>query len=208
MSSASLSRLLRQDITSAPGLVSLLLALGLGYYLGTKASSGSSFRQLGPRIIRGKGAQDQDDSDEDSDDEDLGEVIDEKDWVNMQSLRAKLMEECKLVLIVRTDLKMDKGKIAAQCGHATLACYKTMMAANPDIVRQWERIGQAKVALKCSSEEEMRRLEESAKALNLCARSIRDAGRTQVAAGSRTVLGIGPGPVKLIDQVTGHLKLL
>jgi len=50
-------------------------------------------------------------------------------------------------------------------------------------------------------------------------------GRTQIAAGSTTVLGIGPGwpplvfrihnalirslgPVKLIDQVTKHLKLL
>lgn len=34
-----------------------------------------------------------------------------------------------------------------------------------------------------------------------------DAGRTQIAAGSRTVLGIGPGPAKLIDEVSGHLKL-
>ena len=33
-------------------------------------------------------------------------------------------------------------------------------------------------------------------------------GRTQIAAGSRTVLGIGPGPVKVIDSVTSHLKLL
>jgi PTH2 family peptidyl-tRNA hydrolase len=33
-------------------------------------------------------------------------------------------------------------------------------------------------------------------------------GRTQIAAGSRTVLGIGPGPVKTIDKVTSHLKLL
>ena len=29
-------------------------------------------------------------------------------------------EECKMVLVVRTDLGMQKGKIAAQCGHATL----------------------------------------------------------------------------------------
>ncbi|PWN98489.1 peptidyl-tRNA hydrolase [Tilletiopsis washingtonensis] len=134
----------------------------------------------------------------------------------MQALKARVMDECKLpeaeaseqVLLVRTDLKMDKGKIAAQCSHATLACYKAMLVSNPTILKQWERIGQAKVALKCPNEEEMQRLEAAAKKLNLCARSIRDAGRTQVAAGSRTVLGIGPGPVKLIDQVTGHLKLL
>lgn len=33
----------------------------------------------------------------------------------MNVLKAGLLEECKLVLLVRQDLKMDKGKIAAQC---------------------------------------------------------------------------------------------
>eukprot|EP00041_Stephanoeca_diplocostata_P029282 m.861093 g.861093 ORF g.861093 m.861093 type:complete len:94 (+) comp23530_c2_seq4:777-1058(+) len=37
---------------------------------------------------------------------------------------------------------------------------------------------------------------------------IRDAGRTQVAAGSRTVLGIGPAPLSAIDMFCSHLKLL
>ncbi|KZT21717.1 peptidyl-tRNA hydrolase [Neolentinus lepideus HHB14362 ss-1] len=118
------------------------------------------------------------------------------------------MEPCKLVLVVRTDLKMTPGKIAAQYVHATLACYKSLVSKNPGLVRQWERIGQAKVALKASSEDELLELEAIAKSLNLCARSIQDAGRTQVEPGSRTVLGIGPGPVSLINQVTGHLKLL
>lgn len=52
---------------------------------------------------------------------------------------------------------------------------------------------QAKIALKASSEDQLLELEAVAKSINLCARSIHDAGRTQVAAGSRTVLGIGPG---------------
>ena len=37
---------------------------------------------------------------------------------------------------------------------------------------------------------------------------VMDAGRTQVAPGSKTVLAIGPAPVKAIDEITGHLKLL
>lgn len=123
----------------------------------------------------------------------------------MQSLKAGLLEECKLVLLVRTDLKMAKGKIAAQCSHATLACYKSLVVSNPKLVKHWEKIGQAKVALKCSSEEEMNELEKKAKAVGLCAKSIRDAGRTQIAAGSKTVLGIGPGPVGLVDSITGEL---
>ncbi|KAJ2971781.1 hypothetical protein NUW54_g12420 [Trametes sanguinea] len=67
---------------------------------------------------------------------------------------------------------------------------------------------QAKIALKATSEEELLELEAIAKSLNLAARSIVDAGRTQIAAGSRTVLGIGPGPVELVNKVTGKLRLL
>ena len=36
---------------------------------------------------------------------------------------------------------------------------------------------------------------------------IHDAGRTQIASGTATVLGIGPGPSSVIDNVSGHLKL-
>ncbi|KAF9634091.1 Peptidyl-tRNA hydrolase PTH2 [Lasiodiplodia theobromae] len=119
-------------------------------------------------------------------------------------------EECKLVLVVRTDLKMGSGKIAAQCGHATLACYKAFLRQAPDspLLRRWERYGQMKVALKCTSEEDMQLLQAQALSMGLCAQVIHDAGRTQIAAGSATVLGIGPGPVSVINQVTGHLKLL
>ncbi|KAH8835419.1 PTH2-domain-containing protein [Flagelloscypha sp. PMI_526] len=116
-------------------------------------------------------------------------------------------EECKMVLIVRTDLGMSAGKIAAQCSHATLACYKTMLKSNKRLLRQWEKNGQTKIALKCQDEEELLVMEAQAKSLNLVARSILDAGRTQIAAGSRTVLGIA-GPVRLVNQVSGKLRLL
>lgn len=52
---------------------------------------------------------------------------------------------------------------------------------------------QAKIALQIASEDELLLLQATAQSLNLCARDIQDAGRTQIAAGSRTVLGIGPG---------------
>ncbi|EGG08857.1 uncharacterized protein MELLADRAFT_104740 [Melampsora larici-populina 98AG31] len=132
----------------------------------------------------------------------------------VMNAKAGPMEECKLVLVVRTDLGMTKGKIAAQCSHATLACYKALRKGNPSLLKHWEYTGQAKIALKLEStdgtseEDEMLLLKAKAKSLGLCARDIQDAGRTQIAAGSRTVLGIGPGPVALINQVTRHLKLL
>ncbi|KIL71034.1 hypothetical protein M378DRAFT_66616 [Amanita muscaria Koide BX008] len=100
---------------------------------------------------------------------------------------------------------MSTGKIAAQ--HATLACYKVLLNTNPVILRQWERSGQTKVALRCSSEDELLKLQAQAQGLDLCARSIQDAGRTQIAAGSRTVLGIA-GSAKLVNKITRKLRLL
>ena len=37
---------------------------------------------------------------------------------------------------------------------------------------------------------------------------IEDAGHTQIKAGSKTVLGVGPAFSDLIDPITKHLKLL
>jgi len=53
----------------------------------------------------------------------------------------------------------------------------------------------------------MLELKEKAKALNIPAYIVHDAGRTQIAAGSATVLALGPSTIPLLDQVTGHLKL-
>ena len=102
------------------------------------------------------------------------------------------------------------GKIGAQCGHATLACYKHFLRTAPDspVLKRWERLGQAKVALQIKSEEELEMLQAQALSLGLAAHIIHDAGRTQIASGSATVLGIGPAPKSVLDQVTGHLKLL
>ncbi|RMD44131.1 hypothetical protein DV735_g1033, partial [Chaetothyriales sp. CBS 134920] len=119
-------------------------------------------------------------------------------------------DEVKLVLVTRTDLGMTKGKIAAQCGHATLACYKAL-AANPahrPLLRRWEGAGQPKIALQAKGgQDQLETLQGRALSLGLCARVIRDAGRTQIEAGSMTVLGI-LGPKSVVDQVTGDLKLL
>lgn len=82
------------------------------------------------------------------------------------------------------------------------------MTSKGQVVQRWESSGQLKVALQVKSEEELLTLQAIAQSLNLTAKVIHDAGRTQIAAGSATVLGIGPGPKSLIDQVTGHLKLL
>ena len=79
---------------------------------------------------------------------------------------------------------------------------------NSAVLRRWERQGQAKVALQVKSEDELAVLQATAISLGLVAEVIADQGRTQIAAGSHTVLGIGPAPKSLIDKVSGKLKLL
>ncbi|NXH14136.1 PTH2 hydrolase, partial [Bucco capensis] len=115
--------------------------------------------------------------------------------------------EFKMVLVVRNDLKMGKGKAAAQCSHAAVSAYKQAQRKNPDLVKQWEYCGQPKVVLRAPDEETLSRLLGDAKHLGLTVSLIQDAGRTQIAPGSTTVLGIGPGPADVVDKVSGHLKL-
>jgi PTH2 family peptidyl-tRNA hydrolase len=76
------------------------------------------------------------------------------------------------------------------------------------VLKQWERLGQAKIAVQTKNQEEMLELLGKARSLGLTAEVISDAGRTQIEAGSLTVLGVGPAPKSLVDQVTSHLKLL
>jgi len=54
----------------------------------------------------------------------------------------------KMILVVRNDLKMGKGKIAAQCCHAAVGAYEEARVKIPAILRKWEYTGAAKIAVK------------------------------------------------------------
>ncbi|KAJ6348571.1 hypothetical protein OIU77_006196 [Salix suchowensis] len=120
---------------------------------------------------------------------------------------ADILDDFKMVLVVRNDLKMGKGKIAAQCSHATLGLYKKLLKRAPTALNRWEMCAQPKVVVKIESEEDMLVLQERAKSLKLPTHITIDAGRTQIAPNSRTVMAI-LGPVEVVDDVTGGLKLL
>ncbi|XP_043489125.1 peptidyl-tRNA hydrolase 2, mitochondrial-like [Polistes fuscatus] len=115
-------------------------------------------------------------------------------------------QDCKLVLVVRSDLKMGKGKVAAQCAHAAVAAYKNCIKY-PLVLRAWENCGQVKIAVKVNNEDELRAVAKASREVGLITNVIQDAGLTQIAPGTKTVCAVGPGPAKSIDLVTGHLKL-
>ncbi|XAR70846.1 Aminoacyl-tRNA hydrolase [Bertholletia excelsa] len=117
-------------------------------------------------------------------------------------------EELKMVLVVRQDLKMGAGKIASQCAHAATGIYSELMQSQRILLRQWELCGQPKIVVTCKNQQEMNRLKEAAESIGLPTFVVADAGRTQVLAGSRTVLAVGPGSRASVDSVTGKLRLL
>ncbi|MFI5404714.1 MAG: peptidyl-tRNA hydrolase Pth2 [Candidatus Gagatemarchaeaceae archaeon] len=114
----------------------------------------------------------------------------------------------KQAIVVRSDLKMGKGKLAAQAAHASLSAAEQAMGRRSPWFDNWKDGGQAKIVLKVQSEEELQELFRKAKAAKLPASLIEDRGLTQLEPGTVTCLGIGPGPDEDIDRITGKLKLL
>ena len=110
----------------------------------------------------------------------------------------------KQVLIVRNDLKMGKGKIAAQCSHASI---EAMLKGHNRDFEEWRSQGMKKIVLKVNSKKELFDLFEKLKK-RFPAALIKDAGLTQVESGEPTCIGIGPVEEEEIDRHVKELKLL
>ncbi len=117
------------------------------------------------------------------------------------------MGNIKQVIIVRTDLDMGKGKIAAQVGHSCVLGAENVRKSKPEWFEEWWT-GQEKIIVKVTSLKELENVKKHAIDLNLPWSEVTDAGHTQIAPGTTTCISIGPAPAELIDKVTGTLKLL
>lgn len=114
----------------------------------------------------------------------------------------------KQVIIVRADLDMGKGKMAAQCCHASLLSYLEAQRQDKDTAKRWLDSGQKKIVLKVEDEEALRKLSAAFKFKKVPCALVDDAGLTQLPPGTTTALGVGPWKSGEIDQFTGKLKLL
>lgn len=110
----------------------------------------------------------------------------------------------KQVILVRQDLKLDKGKMAAQAAHASV---ESVLRSDKEIIKKWRNQGMKKVVLKVKDEKELMKYNEEAKDFNLKTAVITDAGKTRIAPGTVTCLGIGPDDEEKIDRITGNLKM-
>ena len=137
----------------------------------------------------------------------------------------------KQMIVMRRDLKMRKGKIAAQAGHACVEA--TLMAlaregrlgevrVTPDQswvyledegtratpLSDWFDAGVAKVCVYVDSEEELLDLAVRGRELGFAVALIRDAGHTEFhGEPTYTCLAFEPLAAEQIDPLTGELPL-
>ena len=106
--------------------------------------------------------------------------------------------------MVRKDLKLSKGKLAAQVAHAS---FSSSQLASRTAVKAWERDGQKKVVL-AAEMKQITELKKKCRKLRIPCSLISDAGLTEIPSGTVTCLGIGPADDSRIDKLTGSLPLL
>lgn len=136
----------------------------------------------------------------------------------------------KQMLIVRRDLKMRKGKIAAQASHAAVEAvlkailnegragqlrttsegwvYLDAPEGEESPLTDWFRYGMAKICVYVDSEEELLELNRRAGEAGVTTALIRDAGMTEFhGQPTYTALAFEPLAAERADELTGGLPL-
>ncbi|MFH1641998.1 MAG: peptidyl-tRNA hydrolase Pth2 [Nanoarchaeota archaeon] len=111
----------------------------------------------------------------------------------------------KQVILVRSDLKLPKGKLATQVAHASVGA---LVKSHKDDIKKWRNVGEKKVVLKVDCLEDLYKYKMMAEDLGLVTALIMDAGKTVLTPGTVTCLGIGPDKEDKIDRITGKLKMV
>ena len=114
----------------------------------------------------------------------------------------------KLVVAVREDLELSRGKLAVQVAHAAVTAALDAKARHRKAFSDWYEEGQKKVVVRASNLQELHLLQSKARSLGLTTALVEDAGLTELPPGTVTCLAVGPGPNEVVDQVTGQLKLV
>lgn len=131
----------------------------------------------------------------------------------MKTKNSKIVST-KQVIVVRKDLKMNRGKEGAQIGHAACAFMTDIIKNNipldslPPAVQHWIKVSFPKIVVQVNSHEELMRIYEKSLEKGVLVRLITDAGKTYFdGKPTDTVLAVGPDYSEIIDEITGHLKL-
>ena len=123
-----------------------------------------------------------------------------------------------MVIVVRKDLKMGKGKIASQVSHACMKVFFDLLKLNSDnnyelpnlpYFKEYIEGSFKKVVLHVDSEQELVQLQQETQKLKIYNSLIIDSGKTEFkGVPTMTCLCIGPWDTQIIDSITGDLNLL
>ena len=130
----------------------------------------------------------------------------------------------KQVIVVRKDLNMRKGKIGAQCAHASMKVLMdyAIKPKGPDHLKSWIIMAEngsplelwlngifTKICVYCESEVELLKYYTLAKLNGIMCAMVTDSGATEFHNHpTNTCIAIGPDFADKIDEITGHLNLL
>ena len=123
---------------------------------------------------------------------------------NGESVPGKsLMEALAMVLVVRTDLGLGRGKIAEQCCLATLgkAWQAQSQGSNFHLVQHWTHAGARKQIRCCKDEPTLKKLEARSAVCGVPALVFSDNDQP-------TVLVVGPATTNELELITGQLPVL
>ncbi|CAD7703128.1 unnamed protein product [Ostreobium quekettii] len=112
----------------------------------------------------------------------------------------------RMVLVVRMDLRLAKGKVGSLLCHAALGQFKKMHRAKNPHLWDWERDGRSTVVLRVPNEGGLAALKDAARASGIPTHTVVD--RSADHSGPvKAVMALGPYGADAISQVTGHLNL-
>jgi len=124
----------------------------------------------------------------------------------------------KQVIIVRKDLNMRKGKIAAQAAHASMAFMSKLIKLHietklPIILspeaEEWISNSFTKIVVGVDSEQELKEIIDIAMSSDVMVSPIVDSGATEFhGIPTLTCAAIGPDYDFILNKISGHLKLL
>jgi peptidyl-tRNA hydrolase, PTH2 family len=120
----------------------------------------------------------------------------------------------KMVIVMRTDLNMRKGKMCAQAAHAAvMSAMGHINASTPEHkknITKWLDEGQKKIVVGVGSLDELYNIRNKAVLTEkLYIQTVTDAGHTEFhGAPTVTCLCLGPSSDEILDPITGELKLL
>lgn len=128
----------------------------------------------------------------------------------------------KQVLVIRKDLNMRKGKIAAQAAHASMKAIldrgytqfddtglNTLVIPLTANIEPWLTGLFTKICVSVNSEDELLNIYNQAISADICCSLIQDAGLTEFnGRPTLTAVAIGPDVEEVINPITGHLPLL